>query len=322
MRMLPRKGLFVGLLVMSTIGLLWGNELFSALPGVTVLALFLLLGGVYWILNRRQQERNFLYRIFEPHVHSSILKKLLAHPDTRSVSAEKQLVSVLFMDLEGFTVLSEAMEAEPLARFMNRYLTTMTDVILSEQGTLDKYVGDAVIAFWNAPLPDSHHAARAIRTALTCQQSLKTLNEEIFEQYGFQLRMRCGIHTAEACVGNFGSQQRVQYTLLGDAPNLAARLEAANKIFGTQILVSEESYRSARENMEISFREIASIQVRGRKEAVRIFEPLFPKIDQSIPESYEEALKLFQQTKILEADMLSCRLTRWLSLIEKEFLTW
>jgi len=146
----------------------------------------------------------------------------------------------------------------------------MTAIILEEGGTLDKYVGDAIVAFWNAPLSQPDHAARACRAALRCQRRLAERREEFRQRTGAVMRMRIGVHTGEAVVGNLGSRERFSYTVLGDAANLASRLEGANKAFGTYLLVSEATWRAA--GAGFLGRDVARLRVVGRQTPVQVFE--------------------------------------------------
>jgi adenylate cyclase len=161
----------------------------------------------------------------------------------------------------------------------------MTDIILEEDGTVDKYEGDAIIAFWNAPIDVPDHAVRAVRAALRCQQKLAELRPRFKEQSGHDLYMRIGINSGPAVVGNLGSSTRFDYTMLGDAVNLAARLEGANKQFGSYLMISQ----SSRELIGDAFpcRELARLTVVGRKEPVRVYEPLLPEHYQDGKETYQ-----------------------------------
>ena len=148
----------------------------------------------------------------------------------------------------------------------------MTDIILDSGGTIDKYEGDAIIAFWNAPLDQPDHAKRVVNAALACQARLAELRPEFQQRYGYELAMRIGINTGEAVVGNMGSNRRFDYTMLGDAVNLAARLEGVNKVFATRTLISAATANAL--GSDVTLREVATITVVGRKESVTVFEPL------------------------------------------------
>jgi adenylate cyclase len=205
--------------------------------------------------------------------------------------------SIFFSDLEGFTGISEGLEPEELTNLLNDYLTAMTDIIHEEGGTVDKFEGDAIIAFWNAPLEQPDHAARCVRSALHCQARLAQMRPDFHKRLGKDLKMRIGVNTGHAVVGNMGSHSRFDYTMIGDAVNLAARLEGINKQFGLYTLISQTTM----EQMAGAFptREISRVAVVGRREPVVVYEPLLPEaIDapkQAAMASFSEALALFYQ---------------------------
>lgn len=181
-------------------------------------------------------------------------------------------MTILFSDLEGFTGISEGLDPTDLTLLLNDYLSDMTEIILDFGGTLDKYEGDAIIAFWNAPLDQPDHALRAVRAALKCQATLTRRRAEFKERAGAELKARIGVHTGPVVVGNMGSHRRFDYTVLGDAANLASRLEGANKVFGTYTMVSEVTWSQL--DGKICGRELGSIRVVGRRTPVKVFEPL------------------------------------------------
>jgi adenylate cyclase len=170
----------------------------------------------------------------------------------------------------------------------------MTDIIHAEGGTIDKYEGDAIIAFWNAPLDVDEHAVRAVRAALRCQAGLKGMQSKIQRQIGKELHMRIGIHTGPAVVGNMGSRTRFDYTVIGDAVNLASRLEGANKQFGTYTMISGASLELLHDRF--ATRELARLNVVGRSQPVVVYEPMFDEEyarKQEILETFYEGLSHF-----------------------------
>jgi adenylate cyclase len=208
----------------------------------------------------------------------------------------------MFSDIQGFTSISEKMDPESLTAFLNEYLTIVTDIILSEGGTVDKYEGDAVIAFWNAPVPQGDHALRAVRAALRCQQKLAERRSAFRDRTGSEVLTRIGIHTGPVVVGNMGSSQRFDYTFLGDAGNLASRLEGLNKQFGTCLLISEAV--RARIGDAFPSRLIARVVVVGRREPIAVFEPMFPEEYAGRREplaNFARALGLFTQGRFQDA---------------------
>ncbi len=220
----------------------------------------------------------FLKRSFSQYLSPEVIEELSRNPGLLKLGGEQRTISVFFSDIEGFTTLSESLSPERLAQFMNRYLSILSECILAEGGTLDKYVGDAVVAFWNAPLSQEDHAVRALRSALRCHAALDAAVPE-FEALGFPLpRTRIGIHTGMAIVGNMGSQWRFNYTALGDVVNTASRLEEANKIVGTRLLVSSDTVALARRSSEFSFRRLGEVLLQGKSRPVEVWEARFVEL--------------------------------------------
>lgn len=171
-----------------------------------------------------------------------------------------------------FSSLSEGLAPEELIRLLNLYFSRLTAIILQYQGTLDKFIGDAIMAFWGAPLPLPRHAALACQAALAIRQDLETAAAD-WQRLGFPpLKVRIGLHTGPVIVGNVGSRERFDYTVIGDTVNLASRLEGVNKLYGTQILLSEATCHQVRD--EFLVRELDLVRVKGRKQPVAIFELL------------------------------------------------
>jgi adenylate cyclase len=217
------------------------------------------------------RERRYLRRAFEHYVSPQVIARIVDDPSQLRLGGERREVSILVSDIEGFSSFAEGMDPQELARFLNDYLGAMTAVLLSERSTLDKYEGDGIVAFWNAPVEEPDHPLRAVRAAVRCQRVLASRAAEFAAQVGRPLRMRVGVHTGIVSVGNFGSRRRFDYTILGDAVNLASRLEGANKRFGTSTLVSDETWRRA--GPGILGREIGRVRVVGRVQPVTIHEP-------------------------------------------------
>lgn len=252
----------------------------------------------YMVVGR--QER-FIRHSFKHYLSPVVIDQLMEHPEKLKLGGERKELSLLFSDLEGFTSISEGLGPEELTHLLNDYLTEMTDIILEEQGTVDKFEGDAIIAFWNAPMEVDNHAELSVRAALRCQQRLAQLRPDFLEEYGKILNMRIGINTGPAVVGNMGSSTRFDYTVLGDAVNLASRLEGANKQLGTSTMISESTFRMLGSNFFC--RELAQIRVVGRKDPVRVYEPLSftgrgPEKDF---QTFNKGLYLFYEGRFQEA---------------------
>ncbi len=229
-------------------------------------------GLIYYTTEGRQ--KMFIKNAFKQYLSPAVIEELIQHPEHLKLGGERRMLSIFFSDLEGFTGISEGLEPEALTALLNDYLSAMTDIIQEEGGTVDKYEGDAIIAFWNAPLKQPDHARRCVSAAMRCQTRLFDMRPMFRQRLGKDLKMRIGINTGPAIVGNMGSHTRFDYTMIGDAVNLASRLEGINKQFGTYTIISQ----STGEQMDSAFpvRELARVAVVGRKEPVTVYEPLLP----------------------------------------------
>lgn len=216
------------------------------------------------------RQKAFIKKAFRQYLSPAVIDKILLDPSRLELGGERRELSILFSDLQGFSSISERLDPHALTSLLNDYLSDMTDIILEEGGTLDKYEGDAIIAFWNAPLDQPDHALRACRAAVRCQQKLAERRDEFRQRTGVLLYARIGINTGLVVVGNMGSHKRFDYTVLGDAANLASRLEGANKAFGTFTMVSESTWLKT--DGELPGREMGLLRVVGRKTPVRVFE--------------------------------------------------
>ena len=223
--------------------------------------------SVNYIFEGRQRQK--LSRYFSPQVIREILSDP-RHMETGK-GARKEL-TVLFSDIRGFTTLSEKMEPQKLTAHLSEYFSEMVSVIFKHKGSLDKYVGDAVMAFWGAPLDDPHHARNAVLAALEMLERLEALNARWRVEGKPEFKIGIGINTGEMVIGNVGAPQQVNYTVIGDNVNLAARLEGVNKEFGTQILLSESSCKAVGDMIETRY--VSEVKVKGRSGAVKIYEPM------------------------------------------------
>jgi adenylate cyclase len=225
------------------------------------------------------RQKAFLKKAFRQYLSPAVIDQLVQHPGQLRLGGERRTLTIFFSDVAGFTSLSEQLEPEPLTALLNDYLSEMSAILLDEGGTLDKYEGDAIMAFWNAPLDQSDHARRALQAVVRCQQKLDACQSRWRQIAGEPLRMRIGVHTGEVIVGNMGSRARFDYSVLGDAANLASRLEGANKVFGTRNLISEATWQAAGGGEAMTGREIGELLVVGRQTPVRVFEVL-PSADE------------------------------------------
>jgi adenylate cyclase len=238
---------------------------------VGLLAVALALVGAV-ILNYATEGRQkaFIKSAFRFYLGEEVIDQILADPAKLTLGGEKRELTVFFSDIEKFSSFSERLDPAELIALLNDYLSDMGAIIKEEGGYLDKYIGDAIVAFWNAPVAQPDHAARACRAALRCQRKLEERRPEFERRTGVVLRARIGLNTGEAIVGNMGSRERFNYTILGDAANLASRLEGANKAFGTYLMVSESTWRHS--GGDWLGRELARLRVVGRQTPVRVYE--------------------------------------------------
>ncbi len=245
------------------------------------------------------RQKRFIKNAFKHFLSPAVIEQLIVHPERLKLGGERRVLSIFFSDLQSFTSISEKLEPEKLIELLNEYLTAMTDIIHEEGGTIDKYEGDAIIAFWNAPLEIPDHAVKAVRAALRCQARLAEMRPAFRRRIGTDMHMRIGINTGSAVVGNLGSHTRFDYTVIGDAVNLAARLEGANKQFGTFTMISQSTYDLI--HMHFKTRELARLTVVGRKEPVTVYEPMMssdyePRKD--IFDTFKRGLDLFYKGDI------------------------
>lgn len=251
------------------------------------------------------RQKRFIKNAFQQYLSPTVIEQLLRNPERLKLGGERKMLSIFFSDLQGFTSISEGLDPETLTQLLNDFLSAMTDIIHAEGGTVDKYEGDAIIAFWNAPLDVPDHAIRVVQAALACQDRLAQLRPMFKTRIGKELHMRIGINTGMAVVGNMGSRTRFDYTMLGDAVNLAARLEGVNKEFGTYTIISESTRKMTGDAFAV--RELARVAVVGRKEAVTIYEPMFFddfKHRGEILEKFAAGLERFHQGRFSEARSL------------------
>lgn len=261
----------------------------------------LFLGGAYKYATEGKQKQ-FIKSAFRQYLSPEVIEQLLKHPERLTLGGERRELTIFFSDLEGFTSISEGLSPEELTSVLNDYLTAMTDIIQETGGTVDKYEGDAIIAFWNAPVDQPDHAKRGVSAALRCQEKLTEMRPELMDRTGKEFRMRIGLNTGPAVVGNLGSHNRFDYTMLGDSVNLAARLESINKQFGTYTMLSQSTLKQLDGTVKV--RELSRLRVVGKSEAVTVFEPIGTDnilTRQDIIPHFAKGLELFYEGDFIKA---------------------
>jgi adenylate cyclase len=228
----------------------------------------------YRVVNE-QQEKKHIRQTFSKFVSKSVVDELLQDPSKIKLGGDKKLLTVLFSDIRGFTSISEKFTPEGLVEHLNIYLQGMTDTIIKYDGTLDKYIGDAVMAFWGAPIEMEDHALNACKSAIEMIHALHGMNRKWRHENKPTLNIGIGINTGDMVVGNMGSNARMDYTIMGDNVNLGSRLEGATKFYKVGIIISESTYQYVKD--DIIARELDLIRVKGKELPVKLYEPIAMK---------------------------------------------
>ena len=230
--------------------------------------------GFHAVFNRFVKEFSLKQQIkkqFEHYLAPAMVKRLQKDPSLLRLGGETRTMTFMFSDIRGFTPISEKYKGNPegLTKLINRFLTRMTDIIIKNGGTIDKFMGDCIMAFWNAPIDDGLHEEHAVQAALEMQEELKLLNTELTAEGLPNINIGIGINTGEALVGNMGSDQRFDYSVIGDAVNLASRLESSSKTLGKTLVVGENTVRAAKLNYNFDY--VDEITVKGKTQAVKVY---------------------------------------------------
>ncbi len=245
-----------------------GYWIYTVLPMSQAFLIFFVVYIYRYVTEERDKKRT--RAAFTQYLNAQVVDALMNDYDKLKLGGEKREITVLFSDIKDFTSMSEKLSPDELGHLLAEYLNPMTDIVFEHQGVLDKYIGDAVMAFWGAPNPQEDHAARACRTGLHMIKKLNELND-VWKARGIpHLEIRVGINTGPMWVGNMGSQVRFDYTVIGDAVNLGSRLEGTNKQYGTTVMISEFTYEHVKHLFVC--RELDSIRVKGKLEPVTIYE--------------------------------------------------
>lgn len=260
-------------------------------PGITILISFIAIVSVNLILSSK--EKGFIRSAFAQYLSDDVINDLLDDPSKLALGGEERHMTAMFTDVKGFSSISEKLTPQNLVALLNDYLTEMSNLVMEEKGTIDKYEGDAIIAFFGAPQPFQDHAVRTCRAAVRMKKAEKVLNERMIaeERTPGPLLTRIGINTGDMVVGNMGTVQKMDYTMMGNAVNLSARLEGVNKQYGTWILISDSTYRETGDQFTV--RMLDRVRVVGINEPVRLYE----LVDEAhlTPENVLEGLNYFHK---------------------------
>lgn len=261
-------------------------------------------GVIFYQLVVEEREKRKIKVSFKQYLSPKIVDVITRDPSKLKLGGEEREVTVFFLDIAGFTTMSEALKPTQLVEVMNQCLTEFSGIIFKHDGLINKYIGDCIMAFWNAPADQSKHAALACYAALDCIKALPNLNRKFQEKGLPSIDCRVGINTGVVVVGNMGSQERFDYTVMGDPVNLASRLEGANKQYHSHIMISEVTFEQAKEDIEA--RDLDLIRVKGKKEPRKVFEVLCRKGEMTEELSqgrkiYHDALALYRKQNFEEA---------------------
>ena len=270
-RIMIYTGAYILLFIIGKIGFVYFNLYIDVFYPLIALVFA---GVTSEILLHQAQEKQskFIEGAFSSYLSPVLLQKLMKEPERLALGGEKKMLTIFFSDIRSFTSISEAMDPQKLTQYLNRYFTPMSDIVMKHHGMIDKYIGDAVMAFYNAPTDVKDHARLACISSLEMMNELAKLNVE-FEKEGLPpINIGIGLNTAEVVVGNMGSDKRFNYTVIGDGVNLASRVEGINKTYGTNIIITE--FTQAIIANEFLTRPIEKVKVKGKEEAVLIYELL------------------------------------------------
>ncbi|MFA4915567.1 MAG: adenylate/guanylate cyclase domain-containing protein [Syntrophales bacterium] len=276
---------------------IWLNLIY---PLLTMLAVYMAITIYRYITEEKEKKK--IRGAFQYYLTSSVINEMLKDPSKLKLGGDKKNLTALFSDIRGFTTVSEKLTPEELVHLLNEYLTAMTDLVFKYDGLLDKYMGDAIMAVFGAPLDQPDHPMRACKTALDMMEALKKLQKKWADEGRPVLDIGIGINSGDMVVGNMGSEMRFDYTVMGDSVNLASRLEGINKEYGTNIVISEYTYAAVKDAMFC--RELDSVRVKGKKLPVKIYELLGEKKNGQEDEFvrlFEDGLARYKEGKWDEA---------------------
>ncbi|MDH5681118.1 MAG: CHASE2 domain-containing protein [Spirochaetota bacterium] len=276
------------------------------LPLMSIFLVFLLDTIIHYFAE--QKEKGYIKGAFGQYLSPKVIDILINDPSKLALGGQRKIITAFFSDVAGFSTISEKLTPDELVSLLNIYLTEMCDIVAKYDGTVDKFEGDAIIAFWGAPLDEAEHAKQACFTTIEMQQHMDVMRAR-FKAEGrdaliYEMKMRVGLNSGPAVIGNMGSKTRMDYTMMGDTVNLAARLEGANKFYGTYSMISEMTYEMAKDHIDA--RVLDKIQVVGKKEAVTVYELMDKKnqVKGAVADGvtqYLKAMELYKQQNFVDA---------------------
>lgn len=267
--------------------------------------IFLLVFGAFALvadLMRRDRQRREIKLAFAQYLSPALVNKISRNPALLKLGGERKELTILFADLRGFTSVSEALKDEPekLTSIVNAILTPLTDIVLEHQGTVDKYMGDCIMAFWNAPLDVENHADQAVKAAVAMVETMPKINEALLQQFGHSgFRLGVGVNSGGVIVGNLGSNSRFDYSVLGDAVNLAARLEGQSKTYGVDVIIGDDTYKRVTDQ-ELCLLQIDEMRVKGKAEPVKIYTPV-SRAPEADVQAHARVLEAYQYGEFRQA---------------------
>lgn len=273
------------------------------IPVITLVATFTLV-YIYSVIYRNiveSIEKKFVKQVFSQYVNPVLLDKIVNQPDLLKLGGEHKEMTIMFSDIRGFTSLSESMTPQELVKILNLYLDKMGQVIDKYNGTIDKFIGDAIMAFWNAPLDDKNHRLNSIKTALDMVDALIEFNKDNKTDFNIGI----GINTGNVIVGNLGSTRRFDYTVIGDDVNLASRTEGLTKKYGIHVLLIESTISGLENNEEFILRLVDEVIVKGKTKSVKLYQPLkATEKNVHLKDKYSKAFAKYQNGELKEAEAL------------------
>ncbi|MBL7714873.1 MAG: adenylate/guanylate cyclase domain-containing protein [Bdellovibrionales bacterium] len=303
---IPSLLLFTGILagmLLIDLKILFSNQINinSSLLYLELFAVFVSTLAIKYVLE--EQKKKFIRGAFSKYVAPSIVNSILKDPTKLSVGGDRKDLTIVFSDIRGFTTFSEKMDARQLTHFLNDYLGKMTDLVFEHGGTLDKYIGDAVMAFWGAPLENENHEKGALEAAIQMQKVLSANRERYKKDYGIDVDIGIGLNTGSVSVGNMGSDRIFEYTVIGDHVNLSSRLEGLTKHYGVQILTSEYTIGGMRQKKQTppAHRVLDRVKVKGKTQAIDLIEVFAEIPAPTLLDSYQKGRDAYRAARWKEA---------------------